>query len=634
LFCFAFWHWAALRDAVVRADLISPYAMMGIAVALALASAGIEVSKLAVRRDVAADVDERDRAVLAEIPMGLLLAAGMIVFLLPLLHLWAAALSVYSSIGGLLPFSDALNYYAGAQRVLVEGRLDEWNSRRPLNALLLAVRLALVGGDLRGAMLIDAAILGLSCGLMAREVARDCGLPAGFMLFTMLYVVGREHVRVVGSESLGLSLAALASTLLWRAARDGRRSIALCGLTMLTLALNARAGAFFALPALIVWAGWAFRRSGRHYDWGSAAVALGAVVLGFGANAIVLRTYASDVGLGHGNFALSLYGLSTGHPGWTRLYADFPASKAMEERALAHFAYVRAWENIRDRPSDLLRSLSTGMTWWRLAFTAYVREVLSLVPGENRLNDVLQAFIALGVACWLWRSRRDRSTWLILSAFIGLILSAPVVFPDGLFRVLVVSYPLFFLVAAIATRPWRLRPEAPVSSPRLEHGGVWPALFLSVALAVVAFVGPAIAHRFSKARMVEPLSRTDGTQALVIRVGPGTPRLDVLAAGSAEASFVPRIRDEDFARDLSEWPEHLTGVSSSERMRGPMVILLGYDLQRGQAAMNWIVSRCTIPTDEWRTLEITGYPKRNGTLDYFFVSDCVMPPYGQRAAEP
>jgi hypothetical protein len=179
------------------------------------------------------------------------------------------------------------------------------------------------------------------------------------------------------------------------------------------------------------------------------------------------------------------------------------------------------------------------------------------------VNDVLQAFIALGVACWLWRSRRDRSTWLILSALTGFILSAPVVFPDGLFRALVVPYPLFFLVAALATRPWRQRPEAPVSSPRLERGGVWPASFLSAGLIVAAFIGPAIAHRFSRARMVEPLNRTEGTQALVVRVGPGTPRLDVLAAGSAEGYFVPRIRDEDFARDLSEWPEHLTGVNSS-----------------------------------------------------------------------
>jgi hypothetical protein len=80
--------------------------------------------------------------------------------------------------------------------------------------LLLTVRLALAGGDLRGAMLIDAALLGLSCALMAREVARDCGAPAGFMLFAMLYVIGREHARVVGSESLGLTLAALASTVL------------------------------------------------------------------------------------------------------------------------------------------------------------------------------------------------------------------------------------------------------------------------------------------------------------------------------------------------------------------------------------------------------------------------------------
>ena len=433
-FCFAFWRSPVLRDAVASLDLISPYLMMGLAVALTLASGASEVSRQSRPRSTASAAGEGKGTSLAAARFGVLSAACMMVFLLPLLHLWASAIGVYSSIGGLLPFSDALNYYAGAQRVLADGRLDEWNLRRPLNALLLTVRLALAGGDLRGAMLIDAAMLGLSCGLMAREVARDCGAPAGFMLFAMLYVIGREHARVVGSESLGLTLAALASTLLWRGARDGRRSIALCGLTLLTVALNARAGAFLALPALVVWAGWAFRHPGSQYDWKSAAAGFGAVLVGFAANALLLRIYAEGFALGQGNFALTLYGLSTGQPGWTRIYADLPTSKAMNEHALAQFAYAHAWQNIRDRPSDLLRALATGMTWWRLAFTAYVREVLSLLPGDSRLNDAFQVLIAVGAAVWLWNSRRDRSTWLVLSALIGLVLSAPVVFPDGMFR--------------------------------------------------------------------------------------------------------------------------------------------------------------------------------------------------------
>jgi hypothetical protein len=64
------------------------------------------------------------------------------------------------------------------------------------------------------------------------------------------------------------------------------------------------------------------------------------------------------------------------------------------------------------------------------------------------------------------------------------------------------------------------------------------------------------------------------------------------------------------------------------------MIVLGYDLQRGQTAMHWIVSRCTIPTDEWRTLEITGHPGRDGWFDYFFVGDCTMAPYVQMQRDP
>jgi hypothetical protein len=618
-FCLAFWRSAPVRDAVARVDLISPYALMSLAAALALTSLALAILRRSRQPQSGARARETQGLILELPATGFLLAASAVIFFLPLLHLWASALSVYSSIGGLLPFSDAYSYYLGAQRLLVEGRLDEWNSRRPLNALLLTVRLALTGGDLRGAMLIDAAMLGASCCLMAREVARDCGAAAGFMLFAALYLISREHVRVVGSESLGLTLATLASTLLWRGSRDGRRSIALLGLTMLTLALNARAGAFLTLPALIIWAGWAFRGSQRRYEWRSGAAAAGAVLAGFGLNALLLEMYAGHFGLGHDNFALTLYGLTTGQPDWTRLYADFPASKQMEGGELAHFAYAHAWQNLRDRPIDLLGALATGMRWWRLAFSAYIREVLSLVPGDSRLNDAFQAAIAIGVVCWLWLAKKERSTWMVLSAAAGLMLSAPVVFPDGTFRALVVSYPLFFLIAALAATAWQHRAEALASSPRVERGCIWPAAALSMTLVVAGFVGPAIAHALSPFQPVDPVTAPDSREVLVVWVGPGTPRLDILAPDSTESSFAPRIRDDDFARDMSQWPEHLVAADPSGRLHGPVTIMLAYDLQRDRLEMYWIIGPPAMRTDTWRTLQLIGQVRKDEWFHYFFV---------------
>ena len=53
--------------------------------------------------------------------------------------------------------------------------------------------------------------------------------------------------------------------LLWQAAGERRLFWALAGLFLTSLALNARAGAFLALPALALWLGW-LRRGQRRFS--------------------------------------------------------------------------------------------------------------------------------------------------------------------------------------------------------------------------------------------------------------------------------------------------------------------------------------------------------------------------------
>ena len=98
--------------------------------------------------------------------------------------------------------------------VLINGHLDPWNLRRPINASFLAVRLRLAGGDLRGALVIQALLLGLVSLLAARGVARVAGQLAGLTMFGGLFAFASQYVSVTLSEALGVILGTLAFTVL------------------------------------------------------------------------------------------------------------------------------------------------------------------------------------------------------------------------------------------------------------------------------------------------------------------------------------------------------------------------------------------------------------------------------------
>ena len=70
--------------------------------------------------------------------------------LYPLFNSWLGFLlpaklqGMCSSLGGILPYSDAHAYLEGAYQFEQTGILNSWNMRRPLNALFFAVRLLII----------------------------------------------------------------------------------------------------------------------------------------------------------------------------------------------------------------------------------------------------------------------------------------------------------------------------------------------------------------------------------------------------------------------------------------------------------------------------------------------------------
>ncbi|MDE0840198.1 MAG: hypothetical protein OSB41_14245, partial [Kiritimatiellae bacterium] len=265
--------------------------------------------------------------------------------------LWASGVSDHSMLAGFFPHSDSFSYVDGSLQLRLHGELTSRTSRRPISPGLWAVLQSLSGGSLRGILAAMAFLC--ACGLVVpvREMIRSHGYVIGFLMFVGLQFFYRRFIGTALSEHAGLLLGCVAFAALWRGVQT-RKLMTLCaGLFVLSLALNARAGAFFTVPALVLWVGWAWRGSLR-FSWRSAVVASAAAGLGFGLNAMLLHIEGTP-GAAMGNFSYTLYGLVHGGD-WTQVIDHYPEVRALPELERYSFTYDKAMAQIKAHPFSLV----------------------------------------------------------------------------------------------------------------------------------------------------------------------------------------------------------------------------------------------------------------------------------------
>ncbi len=508
------------------------------------------------------------------------LALSVACCLVPLTKAWMDAGSDGGCLFGLLPLSDAEQYYKGAFDLLQSGKLDEWNLRRPLNASLLAVRLALSGGGLRGALLLQAALLGGALFALFRTVRRDLGWAGGLAAFVFSLIFATVYLHFVLSEILGLTFGALGLSLLWSSARTGSRRLLGFGSLALTLALHARAGPFLMLPALAIWAFCAWEGGQR-----ARAAACGAVILGVVAatafNAGIAGIHGGRLENSHGNFYFVLYGLSGGTPGWMRIYDDYPEVRAMPEVAANAFIREKALARIRRHPMCLIEGLAVG---WR-NFVSHVPEGLEVLETNLPIGGRRWFFLPLlfgGLPVFLWRHGRRRETTMVFSLLAGVLASVPVLWVDGGSRVFAAAVPLLGLVPAFALAGWRpacdLFPDRASASPGSFSGG---ALMLLTALMISAAAGPSIARSFRATSPPAFLPASSSPSEAIIRSD--APSIRTMVSGASTTTFVPMVTREDFIGKLS-----LFGNREFRRIPEQGVVMLARDWKAGTSSDRYL----------------------------------------------
>jgi hypothetical protein len=529
------------------------------------------------------------------------LIGALIVCALPVTSLWFTGKTTYIHVGGLLPWADTSDYYFGGKLLLNEGHLDWWNTRRPLNAGFFATRLWLVNQDLQLALVLQAWVAAVACFLAAREVARSHGMASGVLLFALLYEFARPYLGITMSESLGLSFGCLGFVLLWAACQHERTwPLFALGMMFLTLGLNARAGAFFVLPALLLWALWAFR-AGWSFGWRPAGWGLAGLGAGFFLNYTLIWVFGSDADMLHSNFAYVLYGLALGGKSWLQIYVDHPEIKAMlnqsGERAVAHYIYGLAFQEFLNDPKLFFLAYWDGLTmYWHNVFlfveeTGYYERGLSGHEGvlfDVKLVRVFQilSFFPLGFLLFRGWDRRLLQLGLVVVAIFA---SAPFLLRTDGYRMFAATLPYVAAIPAVGLsflgNVLRSYPDtAGLSMPTNdlpEKTSTLPqaAVVVGSLLTFFAVIGPMLTVMFHDRPMFNQLTCEQGLSPVIFRLGAGSAFLKILPEGSGIPTRVPEIRFEDFRADPKFGDIEIAAVF--KKVRPGAWIVHAYDLRPG-----------------------------------------------------
>jgi hypothetical protein len=511
-------------------------------------------------------------------------------FALALIFKWQSAKFDDFIIGGLQPWSDASGYLQEAQRLLHGSLLTSFGARRPLFPAFLAVSLYLTGGNFMITLAVLTWVNALAVWLVVKAVRRSYGAVGASILLIFAYEFYMRFAGTTMTEQLGFALGNLAVYFLLIAAQNKNLRYAFPGLGSLSLALIARAGAFFILPVLIVWVAITFRS--RRTTWRAPGLAIAIIASAFLLNSLLLRAIAEPQGTPFSNYSYTLYGLASGNKGWTQVRNDYPNAPESEVMSLAV-------QKIRSDPTLFLRGILGSyrdyFTPDRGAFT-----FISFGPLQIRANILLWGLILVGLiyATLNWKKGNHA---LVLASFLGVLASVALVPPIDAndMRAFAATIPftaLWIVEGGYALTSWgkkllKQREDSGIEESGLHVQGL--AILFSALLVLLAIPAPillrALAHP-SNGSAVPPVDTACGPgQQLLQGYMLRNTSVNLISNEAAGESYMPFIRIGDFQNAITKknpraYPfldNELLGLDAGQEMS------LGFDLDVGN---EWMVS--------------------------------------------
>jgi hypothetical protein len=461
-----------------------------------------------------------------------------------------------------------------------------------------------------------------------RVVKQLYGSTAAAFFLIISFEFYLRFAGVTTSEQLGFAAGNLALFFLLIGAHTRSLWKVLLGLGLLTLALNARAGAFFILPALILWLAFFFRQQTTF--WRAAGSAIIVVVAVFLLNLILVRVIAQPQGAPFSNYSYTLYGLASGNKGWDQVIKDHPNVSEEEVMPLAI-------QKIRSEPTLLLQGMSGAFTdYFSSQRGAFIFGFSHSI--RRPINLIFWGLIVLGLA-YSVSKWQEGLQGLTLASFLGVLASIPLLPPLDSDRMRVYAATISFSalwvvtgVSALSTWGRKLMIQKEGNETGKATGSYFqkPALFSAVLIVFLAVPAPLLLKAFvqmpnSSNSLSQPACEPG--QELLNGIKFKNLNVIIIPNDAAAESYMPFIRIHDFQSAIqsatSLYPfldEELLDIKAGDQISS------GWKLNSVTIIKNlWMVSKFSIREGEFNLCGRAADNKELKFYNFYYLEGTSVP---------
>ena len=553
------------------------------------------------------------------------LSVVLAVFALALAGIWASGQSDALIVAGLLPISDAHGYFLDANLLLNNDPYSVFSSRRPLFAGLLAVLLKAAGLNLQLTVSILVLITAIGGYAAARAVRRSSGPLAASIFFMILFLFYRRFAGTTMTENLGLSLGALGFAMIWSYPVNKKPWFVIFGIGILTLGLIARAGPFFILLGILVWAAIIFHnhKLKTHILTGLCILA---VVLGFAINYLMFLTLGNPDGVLFTNFSYSFYGLVTGGQRWDAIYQEHPEVFTLAENEQPPAIYKLAFENIKQNPMNPLKGIikQYGYLVSDSWYNAY-----SYVSNDNdKVDMAVQYLLMVLVVCAIllgWKKRKEPHLLLAFLMFAGVIVSVPFVPPGDTnrMRAYATVIPVFAILPALGVILILQKIRLTIFTRPVQDDPVWDATpLMSVILLIMITFLPVLLRWNSRAAAFSGVSCESGVSPVYLNYAPGS-YVQVQKESDFFLDWLPNFHQGRYTINIHSMP-YMDLMAEFLKVEAPMTIFTGNDLKTNRPL--WVFTESNLLPSKFGLIGLCGHfrSSKTGQTEGFFDASSIQ----------
>ena len=487
----------------------------------------------------------------------------------------------YSSIGGLLPWSDASGYFANARTFLNGGLIPAYaaTSSRVFFVSTISTLLGITGQNLQLTIALICLACMFSCYFLIREVKQSFGLFPAFVGFILLFSFFLINVGALLSEMEGFALGGIGCALLINGTREKKNFPLWLGLFMLALAVNARPGAFFIFPALLLWS--VFYRNDSFYNkrfWFGCLIAIG---IGFLINWLFTQWLAVKISSNYSNFPVLLLSLVSGGINPDSLVRQHPELNIITNNQFAvQIAYQMALDTFRNNPAELLVGISKS-------YLDYfgTRGTFIFIAAENRpVTLICDGLFIIGIITGLLSLKRaEKNIWGM--AGLGILLTVPIINYVGV-RVYAATIPIQVILICLAIQTilswFKIDPRIDKIEPEnfAKHSIRYSAIIL-----VIIILGPIALRLFSKPVETKLVTCPDSQVSATILWTQGS-YIQLVPDYQIATSSAPLVRISDFKRGMLGY-DNTAFYNEMKKMQENHYLMNAYDLTNGSTF--WLV---------------------------------------------